>query len=81
MRLFTALDLPCEVTGKLEELLAKLRPTAPIHWTPPSNLHITTKFIGEWPEARLEELLRQCPPFQTLWAQYGGSEEEPLLAV
>jgi RNA 2',3'-cyclic 3'-phosphodiesterase len=56
MRLFTALDLPCEVTGKLEELLARLRPTAPIHWIAPSNLHITTKFIGEWPEARLEEL-------------------------
>jgi len=56
MRLFTALDLPCDVTGKLEELLARLWSTAPIHWTPPSNLHITTKFIGEWPDARLEEL-------------------------
>lgn len=29
----------------------------------------------------LEELLRQCPEFQALWAEYGGSEEEPLLAV
>jgi len=56
MRLFTAVDLPCKVVGKLEELLARLRPTAPIHWMPPSNLHITTKFIGEWPAARLEEL-------------------------
>jgi ABC-type multidrug transport system fused ATPase/permease subunit len=29
----------------------------------------------------LEELLRQCPEFQALWAEYGGSEEERLLAV
>jgi 2'-5' RNA ligase len=56
MRLFTALDLPAEVAGNLEDLLRRLRPTARIHWSPPANLHITTKFIGEWPEARLEEL-------------------------
>ena len=56
MRLFTALDLPGEIRGKLEELLVRLRPAAPIHWIPPANLHITTKFIGEWPEERLEEL-------------------------
>src|ERR1700689_2911067 len=56
MRLFTALDLPGDVIGKMDELLARLRPTAPIHWSSAANLHITTKFIGEWPEARLEEL-------------------------
>jgi RNA 2',3'-cyclic 3'-phosphodiesterase len=56
MRLFTALDLPDEVIRNLEALLDKLRPTARIHWSPPANLHVTTKFIGEWPEARLEEL-------------------------
>ncbi len=56
MRLFTALDLPPEVVGKLEDLLRNLKPLARINWIPPSNLHITTKFIGEWPEARLEEL-------------------------
>jgi 2'-5' RNA ligase len=56
MRLFTAIDPPLEVTGNLEDLLRRLRPTARIHWSPPANLHITTKFIGEWPEARLGEL-------------------------
>jgi len=29
----------------------------------------------------VEELLRQSVEFQALWAEYGGSEEEPLLAV
>ena len=56
MRLFTALDLPDDVTGKLDGLLMRLRPTAPIRWVTAANLHITTKFIGEWPEARLDEL-------------------------
>jgi 2'-5' RNA ligase len=49
MRLFTGLDLPAEVVHNLEQLLERLRPTARIHWTFPANLHITTKFIGEWP--------------------------------
>jgi 2'-5' RNA ligase len=56
MRLFTALDLSGDVIGNLEATLARLRPTAPIRWSRPENLHITTKFIGEWPEARLDEL-------------------------
>ena len=56
MRLFIGLDLPAGVAGNLERLLEQLRPTARIQWSPPSNMHITTKFIGEWPEPRLEEL-------------------------
>jgi 2'-5' RNA ligase len=56
MRLFTGLDLPAEVVRNLEELLARLRQHARIQWSPPANLHITTKFIGEWPEERLGEL-------------------------
>jgi RNA 2',3'-cyclic 3'-phosphodiesterase len=56
MRLFTALDLSPEIVARLEQLIARLKPAARIHWSPPSNLHITTKFIGEWPEERLDEL-------------------------
>ena len=56
MRLFTGLDLPAEVVRNLEQLLGRLKPTARIQWSPPQNLHITTKFIGEWPEERLGEL-------------------------
>jgi RNA 2',3'-cyclic 3'-phosphodiesterase len=56
MRLFTGLDLPGDLVANLEELLRRLKPAARIHWSPPANLHVTTKFIGEWPEARLGEL-------------------------
>jgi 2'-5' RNA ligase len=59
MRLFTGLDLPDDVVGNLERLLGELRPAARIAWSKPANLHITTKFIGEWPEERLDELKRE----------------------
>ena len=42
----------------LAALLDRLRPLAKLHWIPVEKLHITTKFIGEWPEERLDELKR-----------------------
>jgi RNA 2',3'-cyclic 3'-phosphodiesterase len=56
MRLFTALDLPPEIVNRLDRLIARLKPAARVNWSPPANLHVTTKFIGEWPEERLDEL-------------------------
>lgn len=56
MRLFTAVDLPPHVLLKLERLQSALRPAALIKWSPLDNLHVTTKFIGEWPDSRLGEL-------------------------
>ncbi|HUJ20045.1 MAG TPA: RNA 2',3'-cyclic phosphodiesterase [Bryobacteraceae bacterium] len=56
MRLFTGIDLSPDVVSNLEDLLRRLQPAARISWSPPRNLHITTKFIGEWPEERLAEL-------------------------
>ncbi len=56
MRLFTAIELPAEILLRLERLVALLRPEALIKWSPLDNLHITVKFIGEWPNDRLPEL-------------------------
>ncbi len=70
MRLFTAIDLPQEALLRLDRLVAALRPEALIKWNPLDNLHITTKFIGEWPEDRIGELHAALlkvvarPPFQ-----------------
>ena len=57
MRLFTAIDLPDPVHERLVGVLDQLRPLAPLRWTRASKLHITTKFIGEWEERRLGELV------------------------
>jgi 2'-5' RNA ligase len=56
MRLFTAIDLPEDVRDRLDEMIGKLRPLAPITWSKAANLHITTKFIGQWPDEKLPEL-------------------------
>jgi RNA 2',3'-cyclic 3'-phosphodiesterase len=56
MRLFTAIDPPAEMLDKLRDFLTRVRPLAKLHWSAPENLHITTKFIGEWPEARIKEM-------------------------
>lgn len=64
MRLFVGIDLPYEVRRNLELLLQMLRRKAELQWSPPSNLHVTTKFIGEWPEqdlAILKEALAGIP--------------------
>lgn len=56
MRLFTAIDIPEDVRNRLERLLMHLRPTAHVKWSAVYNLHVTLKFIGEWPEEDLEKL-------------------------
>jgi 2'-5' RNA ligase len=56
MRLFVALDLPPDIIGNLESLVTTLRPAAHIAWSSPHNMHITTKFIGWWPDERLDEV-------------------------
>lgn len=56
MRLFVGLDLPYEMRRNLELLLHLVKPLARIQWSPVANLHLTTKFIGDFPGERLEEL-------------------------
>jgi len=54
MRLFVALEIPAPVREKLAELLRTLRVVSPqTRWAHAENLHVTLKFIGEVPEARL----------------------------
>lgn len=57
MRLFTAIELPAPALLRVERLLSALRGEAHLKWSPVDNLHITTKFIGEWPETRMAELM------------------------
>jgi 2'-5' RNA ligase len=75
MRLFTAVDIPADILARLAKLIGQLRPTARIGWSPVENLHITTKFIGEWPEARLDALrdaLAAMPPREPIPIEIRG---------
>jgi RNA 2',3'-cyclic 3'-phosphodiesterase len=59
MRIFTGIALPSEAAAPLQEVMRAMRPDHPqLRWTPEEKLHVPTKFIGEWPEERLQELER-----------------------
>ncbi len=56
MRLFTGIPIDQRVVRNLQQVLAPMRTAANLNWSPPENFHITSKFIGEWPENRLTEV-------------------------
>lgn len=71
MRLFCGIEIPSGVKAGLGALTDRLRPLTRLHgletlaWSPTENLHVTTKFIGEWPEARVDQItgaLTRVPP-------------------
>lgn len=64
MRLFTGIDLPNPIKEHLDVLISRLRTTAHLKWSPAYNLHITTKFIGEWPKPRVPELITKLESVQ-----------------
>jgi RNA 2',3'-cyclic 3'-phosphodiesterase len=57
MRLFVGLSIPERIVTNVAKTIDSLRPAAPkLRWSPLANLHITTKFLGEWPEEELDVL-------------------------
>ncbi len=57
MRVFIAVDLSSEVRNALAEIQRDLRrATGTARWVAPESIHITLKFLGEVPEARIEEI-------------------------
>ena len=56
MRLFTGIALAPDIARSIELLVDQLRPLANIKWSPAGNYHVTTKFIGHWPEGNLPAL-------------------------
>jgi 2'-5' RNA ligase len=56
LRLFAGIAVPADVSSALASFVARIKPLAHIRWSPASNFHITTKFIGAWPKDRLSEV-------------------------
>lgn len=53
-RLFLALTLPPAVR---DVLAAKAQPLPGVHWTPPEQLHVTLRFLGDVPEEQIEPMI------------------------
>ena len=57
MRLFVALDIDEEIRNRIQEFTEQIRGLAPYtRWLAPGSLHITLKFIGEQPEAFVQQI-------------------------
>jgi len=59
MRLFVALDIDPSIRGRIAHFMDGVGGFAPdARWVSAESLHVTLKFIGEWPAERLDELKR-----------------------
>ncbi len=56
MRLFVGIGIPRDVADRLAVLVAHLHALAPLRWSSLVDLHVTTKFIGEWPDDRVPDV-------------------------
>ena len=56
MRLFTGIDLDSATRNSIGNLIDGFRSAADLHWSPVENLHITTKFLGEYPVEKVPEI-------------------------
>ncbi len=57
MRLFVAIEPDPRARTNLTELVRRLAPMAPMRWVHPQNLHVSLKYIGDWDENRLDEVV------------------------
>ncbi|UCC73077.1 MAG: RNA 2',3'-cyclic phosphodiesterase [Gemmatimonadota bacterium] len=57
MRVFVALNLSDAERSRLADAAAGLRDAGfPVRWVAPENVHLTLKFLGEIPEARVPDV-------------------------
>lgn len=62
MRLFIAVDFPSEVLNKIDEITAFFKSQLAgkhLKWVSTDNLHLTIKFIGDFPDENLDPLKEQ----------------------
>ena len=68
IRAFIAVDLEPQTVQQIAEAIVHLRPRMPgIRWLPPTNFHLTLKFLGDIEEGKVEPIAqaleRELYPF------------------
>ena len=79
MRAFIAITLPISIKTILIRTTAAIRPRikSGVRWTPPDNLHLTLRFLGESSPDQITQLIRtlpalaKIPPVRLSVTQYG----------
>ena len=59
MRTFIAIEIPNEIKTEMARAQEQLRRSAAVDagWTRPEGIHLTLKFLGEVPEAKISEIM------------------------
>jgi RNA 2',3'-cyclic 3'-phosphodiesterase len=58
MRLFIAIEIPHEIKNEMAEIQRRLKDGGvDASWTRPEGIHLTLKFLGEVPEAKLSPIM------------------------
>lgn len=80
-RIFIAIELENDIRNKINNILAKLREKIPsgIRWVSINNIHLTLKFIGDFPINRIADLQKSLesaaapvPEFQVGFSRLGA---------
>lgn len=77
MRLFVALDIPQDVRARISAFAERVHPLCPsARWARVEGLHVTLKFIGEVPDAKLAEITHalsaiKAGPFEVKFERVG----------
>ena len=59
MRLFIAIEIPAEIKREISNVQERLRGAgADASWTKPDGIHLTMKFLGEVPEAKVPDIMQ-----------------------
>ena len=57
MRIFIGIDIDSKIRQRLADYMADLQRTEPdVKWVKAESLHVTLRFVGEFPETRLNEM-------------------------
>ena len=63
IRAFIAVEIDSQTVGQISAAVADLKPRIPgIRWVPPTNFHLTLKFLGDIEESRIDPIVRALEP-------------------
>lgn len=72
IRSFIAIELPGEIQARLNRIINQMKPelTGAVRWTPPGNIHLTIKFLGDVSPSNLEILIRVLQSLSSKQAEF-----------
>ena len=63
IRAFIAVEIDSQTVRQISAAVADLKPRIPgIRWVPPTNFHLTLKFLGDIEESKIDPIVQALEP-------------------